>query len=398
MSSAENDQTTDSSHENNLYADRQLQNKLLQLEEDSDNEAYDQRLSRSWSNLKGTTKSHKTVDSITGWFPNSKFVGRKNELQRPETKPAFIHPWKDYRSRGKEDSFVFKHYTECRKYIEQYRIEHGCHVNRFPSGNQIGDMRRIAFQGSAPPQHSPISVQQMQQSGYSSITPQPPSSNQHSSLHYANRKEQLGTLITGTNGSVSNKTNYIEPSSHAQKYRVNNSKLPRNNTVYDMRNQDSDNSSDCGDIRLRSPSRRSNSASSQRAKSRNITKSPTKITVPASPSTRSYPLQALTIQQNCKPDVCPSPKPLDNLNCVAPEKQSNNNNSEKKSLEPNLELALRVHSLNDLLIANDAPLRGYALPKSLPPNPNNNNNNMWFDASGRAYVSLATRYDPVKKY
>jgi len=23
---------------------------------------------------------------------------------------------------------------------------------------------------------------------------------------------------------------------------------------------------------------------------------------------------------------------------------------------------------------------------------------MWFDASGRAYVSLATRYDPVRKY
>ncbi|KAH3795145.1 hypothetical protein DPMN_148692, partial [Dreissena polymorpha] len=48
-------------------------------------------------------------------------------------------------------------------------------------------------------------------------------------------------------------------------------------------------------------------------------------------------------QQNGKVEGSSAPKPLDNLNCVAPEKQ------------------------------------------------------MWFDASGRAYVSLATRYDPIRK-
>lgn len=147
MNSAENDQTNDSSHENNLYADRQLQNRLLQVEEDSDNEAYEQKLSKSCNNLKTTPKVRldPRSGSITGWFTSAKFVGRRSELQRPETKPTFIHPWKDYRSK-KEDSFVFKHYSENKKYIEQYRIEHGCHINRFPSGNQAGDMRRIAFQ------------------------------------------------------------------------------------------------------------------------------------------------------------------------------------------------------------------------------------------------------------
>lgn len=46
---------------------------------------------------------------------------------------------------------------------------------------------------------------------------------------------------------------------------------------------------------------------------------------------------------------------------------------DRKYVDPNLELALRVHSLNDLLTADEAPLRGYALPKSMPPNPNPNN-------------------------
>ena len=45
---------------------------------------------------------------------------------------------------------------------------------------------------------------------------------------------------------------------------------------------------------------------------------------------------------------------------------------EKKPVEP-LGVALRVQSLHDLLTNNETPLRGSALPKSMPPNPVSNN-------------------------
>lgn len=154
MTNVENENKTDSSHDFNLYVDRQLQNKLLQIDEDSDIEAYENKLSKQGNNVK-TGRSGKydsKTDDIAGWFPSAKFVARKCEFGANGVKPAeqtkastFIHPWKDYRAK-KEESFVFKHYTEYRKYIEQYRNEHGCHNSRFPSGNQFGEGRRVAFQ------------------------------------------------------------------------------------------------------------------------------------------------------------------------------------------------------------------------------------------------------------
>ena len=144
-----------SSHVHDVFLDKQLQNKLLQADEDLDIEAYESKLSKAGNNVKnGATKVLKTdctVEDITGWFPNSKFVARQNLGAKTDnqtaksTKDTFIHPWKDYRAK-KEESFVFKHYNEPKKYIEQYRNEHGCHNTRFSSGNQFGEMRRIAFQ------------------------------------------------------------------------------------------------------------------------------------------------------------------------------------------------------------------------------------------------------------
>lgn len=330
MKSEEDDQKNESSHESNVYFDRQLQNKLLQFDEDMDTDSYESKLSKSWSNLKGAkslSKFDSRVEDITGWFPDAKFIGRRNEIVKTEPKPTntFIHPWKDYRSK-KEESFVFKHYTEFRKYIEQYRNQHACHISRISAGNQASDMRRMAFQqSSAPPQQTSVTVHQLHQPGYSNSAPPTVCNGTH---HYTNRKEQLGTLITPTsNCSCNAKTNVPETSSHAQRYKVIPGQFSRTNTNYDLKHIESDNSSDCGDLRYRTPSRRTNSASSTR--SRTITgKTPTKISVPANPNSRAYPVQALTIawrlqrQQNGKTsEVCPSPKPLDNLNCVAPEKQ-----------------------------------------------------------------------------
>ena len=138
-------------------------------------------------------------------------------------------------------------------------------------------------------------MQQLQQSGYTnSAPPSSCNSGHHSSVHYTNRKEHLGTLITSaSNCSCNNpKTNGVD--SHSQRYKVTTGHLSRTNTSYELRHENSDNSSDCGDSRFRTPSRRTNSASSSR--SRTITgKTPTKITVPANPNSRAYPVQALTM-------------------------------------------------------------------------------------------------------
>lgn len=153
MNNEESDPKPDTSHESNLYFDRQLQNKLLQVDEDLDSDSYESKLSKSWCNLKTGAKVGKSdtrIEDITGWFPSAKFLGRRNDPIKADKEPkqtnSFIHPWKDYRMK-KEESFVFKHYIEFRKYMEQYRNQHGCHINRLSSGNQVGDhLRRIAFQ------------------------------------------------------------------------------------------------------------------------------------------------------------------------------------------------------------------------------------------------------------
>lgn len=105
----------------------------------------------------------------------------------------------------------------------------------------------------------------------------------------------MGTLISATSNCTCNaKTNVVENSSQSQRYKVNPGHLSRTNTNYDLRQLDSDNSSEYGDLRYRTPSRRTNSASSTR--SRTITgKTPTKISVPANPNPRAYPVQALTM-------------------------------------------------------------------------------------------------------
>jgi hypothetical protein len=154
------------------------------------------------------------------------------------------------------------------------------------------------FKNSAPPQQTQVTVQQLHQAGFTNSAP-PSSCNighHSSSVHYTTRKEHLGTLITPTsNCTCSNpKTNGADNSSQSQRYKVIAGQLSRTNTSYELRHDNSDNSSECGDLRYRTPSRRTNSASSSR--SRTITgKSPTKITVPANPNSRAYPVQALTM-------------------------------------------------------------------------------------------------------
>lgn len=91
------------------------------------------------------------------------------------------------------------------------------------------------------------------------------------------------------------KQSYTDTSSqYGHRYKLAPGNFPRTNTSSDLRPQlDSDNSSESGEARVRPISRRSNSATSIR--SRTMPKTPTKITVPANPNQRPYPMQALTM-------------------------------------------------------------------------------------------------------
>ena len=129
----------------------------------------------------------------------------------------------------------------------------------------------------------------------------PTSAVDNPALHYTNRKENIGTLVTpNQNLNCScNKQNHVstDTASHAHRYKLVASPFARTNAI-DVRSQhgDSDNSSESGDSRIRTPRSRISSATSM--KSRPLGKSPTKISVPAQGvhnGVRPYPIQALTM-------------------------------------------------------------------------------------------------------
>lgn len=149
MTSEYAEENQESTHGFNFFIDRQLQNKLLQADDDllTEKESVDNSLYRN--NLKsGKITKNDTRNDFTGWFPDQKLVCRKldgaNKTDQKPRESTFIHPWKDYK-RNREESYVFKHYTDTRKYIEQYRKEHNSHSNRFSSSGLDRPERRYAY-------------------------------------------------------------------------------------------------------------------------------------------------------------------------------------------------------------------------------------------------------------
>lgn len=130
----------------------------------------------------------------------------------------------------------------------------------------------------------------------------PTSAPDNPALHYTNRKDNLGTLVTPTPNSNCNcsKVNHshAESTSQAHRYKLVPSPFART-PIVDVKSQhgDSDNSSESGDSRAKTPRSRISSAAS--VKGRAIAKaSPTKISVPAQGvhnGVRPYPIQALTM-------------------------------------------------------------------------------------------------------
>ena len=114
--------SVDNNHDVNFFLDRQIQNKLLEI----DDQLW---LTDYMVESKGRTdvKVPKTIkvsrnEDVAGWFCSSKTVLRKPEKEKP-TQQTITHSWRE-QNRLKnliQGSFVFKHYPISKSYIEQYR-------------------------------------------------------------------------------------------------------------------------------------------------------------------------------------------------------------------------------------------------------------------------------------
>ena len=152
------------------------------------------------------------------------------------------------------------------------------------------------FQNASVQQQPPVQVQvQALWKGAPASTAENPAFN------YTNRKDNLGTLVappTNSNCSCSRQNHtHTDSTSQAHRYKLVPSPFQRT-SIADLKTHfgDSDNSSESGDSRTKTPKPRINSAAS--VTGRAITKSPTKISVPAQGvhnGVRPYPIQALTM-------------------------------------------------------------------------------------------------------
>ncbi|KAL3872021.1 hypothetical protein ACJMK2_039992 [Sinanodonta woodiana] len=287
MSADSNNNKKDSSHEYNLHLDRQLQNKLLQADEVLDQ---DQNYVKLGNNFTGSNncngKINKTIefhDGISGWISDQKVVPRKVDKEsKPTNKDNFIYPWRD--SKRQQENFVFQHYADIRKYIEQYRSLNCCHISSSPY--PPGETRKLAFQHSAPPQPSPY-----QQSVWNGHTTPPAST--PNSYQYARRENSLtanlSTNVTPCSCIRCSKTgNYQKPgsASQAHRYRLTSVYNPVSNTQSDSRS-DIQSDSEKGE-RCQTPRINSGIHSFGRTAGRAPGKS-------ASSNFKPYPLQALTM-------------------------------------------------------------------------------------------------------
>ena len=141
------DEKPESSHEFNFFLDRQLQNKLIDLDEELFVESYHPNGNNALT-TNNSKNNARRAEEITSWnHDHSKTNFRKPEKEFSSKQKDFIQPWRDYNKQKlqQSDNFVFKHYADIRHYIEQYREEFSnCLAYRSPVSNDIpsGDVRR----------------------------------------------------------------------------------------------------------------------------------------------------------------------------------------------------------------------------------------------------------------
>lgn len=350
-------------HDLNMFLDRQVQNKLL----DIDDQLW---LTDYMVESKGYTdvKVPKTIkvtrsDDIMGWFSSSKCVLRKPEKEKQNQQPVNSYSWRE-QTRLKnliQDGFVFKHYPYSKSYIEQYREENsqltGMTGVRSPIVKDTNEPKRVGIQTStpSPPTQNSIYSDQTRQNvcNHCNLPTSTSSPNLITAAFNYTRRE---TTSIGNGACKCNQSNCLsnqnlnshtcskhnhhqqkDVSSLAYKY-----KLTRDPVMHNIAwRPESEHSSET-EKEIKTPRILSGK--------RSAGKPPTKVTVP---NGYSKNVQTVTVQQISQGKALgdgatvataqSNLRALDALACVAAEKQ------------------------------------------------------MWFDTAGRAYVSLAARYDPLKK-
>ena len=127
-------------HEYNQFLDREIQKKLLSIEDDDDDDLQRSTVGEYLSACAASgqlgraknsgSKSAKAYEHFDAWCPESSRKQRKSErqqrvsLREREQLPKWeLAAGKDY-YRQKDISYSFRHYGDWRKYAEQYRKEH----------------------------------------------------------------------------------------------------------------------------------------------------------------------------------------------------------------------------------------------------------------------------------
>ena len=260
-----------SKHENNHLLDREIQLQMLEVDEDERDKALvaafnNQTTSKNQStqssnqptmpssgNSSSKQKSAQPVSSSSrqedfcAWCPNGTVKLRKlDKASKTQQKEREYHVWRDYRP--KEINFVFKHYPDWQRYIEQYRYEHT--YNFGPLSKEMIDIHQVGSitdnittltnrQKRPPPRlRSEGNLQSLSNPGSSSVTPRTQS--ESNILELATKykltstasppleRTELGPIITqpGSNRSGSAKSRSNSASSSRSKLNGNANKVP----------------------------------------------------------------------------------------------------------------------------------------------------------------------------
>ncbi|XP_052090965.1 uncharacterized protein LOC127727867 isoform X1 [Mytilus californianus] len=413
-----------SNHDLNIFLDRQIQNKLLEI----DDQLW---LTDYMVESKGNTelKVPKTIkvtrnDDVTGWFSSSKCVLRKLEKEKPTQQPI-TYSWRE-QTRLKnliQNSFVFKHYPYHQSYIEQYREEN----------SQLSGIKTVAQKESNEPRKIAVQNTTITTSAQNNTTASGNIYSQNSGQNICSHCNQPYTVSTSqplitaafsytrrettslSNGACKCTQSTSNPIPHssgshtctkhnhhqhkdvaslAYKYKLSKEALMHNIAW----RSESENSSEHEKDSFKTPRVASGKRSAGKA--------PTKVTVPSLPNGHNKNIQTVTVSWRLPRQQVSQGKPsgdglsvattqqnlraLDALSCVAAEKQ--------RKTRPYSTVQVRAlgHILMDTIKGvgikrPDSSLMYTAVDFS------RSKSEMWFDTAGRAYVSLAARYDPLKK-
>ena len=148
-------------HENNHVMDRRLQVQMLELDEAEKEKDLVNTLNQnsfpglqliqgnkteapssgsSSSKQKSLASAVSKQEGFCAWCPDPNVKLRKpDKVAKTQQKEREFHVWRDYRP--KEINYVFKHYMDWRRYIEQYRYEHT--YNFGPLSKEMIDIHQV---------------------------------------------------------------------------------------------------------------------------------------------------------------------------------------------------------------------------------------------------------------